>query len=252
MIELKSPREIAYMRRAGQIVAQVLRQLAQALRPGVTTAELDQLAERLIREAGAEPSFKGYQGFPASLCTSINDEVVHGIPSPHRVLREGDLVSLDVGACYNGYHGDSAVTLAVGAVSPEARRLLEVTREALYAGIAAARPGRRLGDIGHAVQQRVEAAGFSVVLDYAGHGIGRAMHEDPQVPNYGRPGTGLRLQPGMVLAIEPMVNAGGHAVQTDPDGWTVRTVDGSLSAHFEHTVLITADGEPEILTAGAF
>ena len=251
MIELKSPREIEFMREAGRIVAAVLRELASALRPGITTADLDRLAERLIREAGAEPAFKGYQGFPASICTSINDEVVHGIPSPRRVIREGDVVSIDVGARYHGYHGDSAATFAVGAVSAEARRLLEVTRRSLEAGIAAARPGHRVGDVGHAVQQVVEAAGFSVVRDYAGHGIGRAMHEDPQVPNYGRPGTGLRLRPGLVLAIEPMVNAGGPAVRTDPDGWTVRTVDGSLSAHFEHTVLIT-EGEPEVLTAGAF
>ena len=251
MIELKSAREIETMRQAGRIVAGVLRELAAALRPGITTADLDRLAERLIREAGAEPAFKGYQGYPASICASINDEVVHGIPSPHRVLRDGDLVSLDVGARYRGYYGDSAATFAVGHVPAEARRLLEVTREALYAGIAAARPGNRLGDIGHAVQRYVEAAGFSVVRDYAGHGIGRAMHEDPQVPNYGQPGTGLRLRPGLVLAIEPMVNAGGHAVRTEADGWTVRTVDGSLSAHFEHTVLIT-EGEPEILTDGAF
>lgn len=251
MIELKSPREIELMREAGRIVAAVLRELASALRPGITTADLDRLAERLIREAGAEPAFKGYQGFPASICTSINDEVVHGIPSPRRVIRDGDVVSIDVGARYHGYHGDSAATFAVGAVSAEARRLLEVTRRSLEAGIAAARPGHRVGDVGHAVQQVVEAAGFSVVRDYAGHGIGRAMHEDPQVPNYGRPGTGLRLRPGLVLAIEPMVNAGGPAVRTDPDGWTVRTVDGSLSAHFEHTVLIT-EGEPEVLTAGAF
>ncbi|QBS37011.1 type I methionyl aminopeptidase [Thermaerobacter sp. FW80] len=251
MIELKSPREIELMREAGRIVAAVLRELASALRPGITTADLDRLAERLIREAGAEPAFKGYQGFPASICTSINDEVVHGIPSPRRVIREGDVVSIDVGARYHGYHGDSAATFAVGAVSAEARRLLEVTRRSLEAGIAAARPGHRVGDVGHAVQQVVEAAGFSVVRDYAGHGIGRAMHEDPQVPNYGQPGTGLRLRPGLVLAIEPMVNAGGPAVRTDPDGWTVRTVDGSLSAHFEHTVLIT-EGEPEVLTAGAF
>lgn len=251
MIELKSEREIRYMREAGRIVAAVLRELAAALRPGITTAELDRLAERLIREAGAEPAFKGYQGFPASICTSINDEVVHGIPSPHRVIREGDLVSIDVGARYHGYYGDSAATFAVGEVSPEARRLLEVTRESLARGIAAARAGNRLGDIGYAVQEYVEAAGFSVVRDYAGHGIGRAMHEDPQVPNYGQPGTGLRLRPGLVIAIEPMVNAGGHAVRTDPDGWTVRTADGSLSAHFEHTVLITAGG-PEVLTGGAF
>ncbi|GAB6877303.1 type I methionyl aminopeptidase [Thermaerobacter litoralis] len=251
MIELKSEREIGYMREAGRIVAAVLRELAAALRPGITTAELDRLAERLIREAGAEPAFKGYQGFPASICTSINDEVVHGIPSPHRVIREGDVVSIDVGARYHGYYGDSAATFAVGAVPAEAARLLEVTRRSLEEGIAAARAGNRLGDIGYAVQRYVEAAGFSVVRDYAGHGIGRAMHEDPQVPNYGRPGTGLRLRPGLVIAIEPMVNAGGHAVRTDPDGWTVRTADGSLSAHFEHTVLIT-DGEPEVLTGGAF
>ncbi|HEY8393775.1 MAG TPA: type I methionyl aminopeptidase [Thermaerobacter sp.] len=251
MVEIKSSREIEYMRRAGQIVAGVLQELARALRPGVTTAELDRLAERLIREAGGEPAFKGYQGYPATICASINDEVVHGIPSPGRVVREGDIVSIDVGARYQGYYGDSAATFAVGQVPGEARRLLEVTRESLYAAIAEARPGRRLGDVGHAVQRVVEAAGFSVVRDYAGHGIGRAMHEDPQVPNYGTPGTGLRLRPGMVLAIEPMVNAGGYEVRVDADGWTVRTADGSLSAHFEHTVLIT-EGEPEILTAGAF
>jgi methionyl aminopeptidase len=246
-IVLRSAREIACLREAGRVVAAVLDALAAAVAPGVTTAELDGLAERLIRQAGGVPTFKGYRGFPASICVSVNDEVVHGIPGRRR-LQPGDIVSCDVGVTLGGYIGDGARTFALEPVRPEVRRLLEVTEAALEAGIAAARPGARVGDISHAVQTVVEAAGFSVVRKYCGHGVGTSMHEEPQVPNYGSPGRGARLRPGMVLAIEPMVNAGGHDVRVDPNGWTVRTVDGSWSAHFEHTVAITEDGAM-VLTA---
>jgi methionyl aminopeptidase len=246
MIVLKSRREIELMRQAGRLAAQVLDRLEAAVRPGTRTRELDALAEEFIRGAGAVPAFKGYRGFPASICVSVNDEVVHGIPG-QRVLREGDIVSVDVGVLLGGYVGDAARTFPVGEVGPLARRLLEVTQQSLRAGIDRARPGGRLGDISHAVQRVVEAAGFSVVRRYAGHGVGRSIHEDPEVPNFGSPGRGPRLEPGLVLAIEPMVNAGTHEVVVDDNAWTVRTADGSLSAHFEHTVAITADG-PEILT----
>jgi len=234
------------MKEAGRIVWNVHQELAQAVAPGVTTEELDALAESLIRKAGAIPTFKGYQGFPASICASVNEEVVHGIPGK-RKLREGDIISIDIGVTYKGYVGDSAYTHPVGEVDPEVRRLLEVTRTALEKGIEQCYPGRRLGDIGHAVQSYVESHGFSVVRDFVGHGVGTRMHEDPQVPNYGSPGTGLVLRPGMVLAIEPMVNAGTWKVRTLPNQWTVVTADGKYSAHFEHTVAITEDG-PVILT----
>lgn len=235
------------MREAGRISARALRLVGEAVRPGVTTLELDAIAEEAIREAGAAPAFKGYHGFPATLCTSVNSQVVHGIPSKGVVLNEGDILSVDVGALFNGYYGDNAHTFAVGAVSDRTESLLRVTEESLWAGIEQCRVGKRLYDIGAAVQSRAEDAGYGVVREYVGHGIGRAMHEDPNVPNYGTAGTGPRLEAGMVLAIEPMVNAGTHVVDALPDGWTVVTRDGSLSAHFEHTVAVTDDG-PLVLT----
>lgn len=234
------------MRRAGSLAARAINEVARAVEPGVTTRELDRIAETLIRDGGGVPSFKDYRGYPASICSSVDDEVVHGIPS-HRVLGAGSIVSIDLGVFLDGFHADAALTVPVGEVKPEVQRLLAVTGKALEAGVAAARPGGFLGDIGWAVQSVVEAAGFSVVRDYAGHGIGRSLHEDPQVPNVGRRRTGLVLEPGMTLAIEPMVNAGGPEVVLDADGWTVRTLDHSWSAHAEHTVAITADG-PKILT----
>ena len=236
------------MRAAGRLVGQVLTALAAKVAPGVTTADLDAIAEGLIVDAGAIPAFKGYHGYPATICASVNDEVIHGIPSGKRVLEAGDVVSIDVGAALGGYYGDSAVTLPVGLVSEEAARLLRVTDESLYKAIDAVKPGGRVSDIGHAVQKHVEANGFSVVREFVGHGIGQAMHEEPQVPNYGEPGRGPRLAEGMMLAIEPMVNAGKAAVRVLSDGWTAITRDRSLSAHFEHTVAVTADG-PWILTA---
>jgi methionyl aminopeptidase len=216
--------------------------------PGVTTADLDVAAEERIRRAGATPAFKGYHGYPATICASINEEVIHGIPSGRRVLNEGDVISIDVGASLDGYYGDSAITLPVGQVSPQAATLLRVTEESLFKAIEAVKVGGRVSDIGHAVQKHVEAFGFSVVREFVGHGIGERMHEEPQVPNYGEPGRGPRLSEGMVLAIEPMVNAGKPAVKVLADGWTAVTRDSSLSAHFEHTVAVTADG-PWILTA---
>jgi methionyl aminopeptidase len=248
VIVCRSAAELERMREAGRLVGEVLTELAARVAPGVTTAELDELAEQRILRAGAIPAFKGYHGYPATICASINDEVIHGIPSGRRVLNEGDVVSIDVGASLDGYFGDSAVTLAVGQVSEEAATLLRVTDEALYKAIEFARPGGRISDIGHAVQHHVEAYGFSVVREFVGHGIGQRMHEEPQVPNYGEPGRGPRLTEGMVLAIEPMVNAGKAAVKLLGDGWTAVTRDGSLSAHFEHTVAVTAD-RPWILTA---
>ena len=236
------------MRAAGRLVGEVLTALSAKVVPGVTTAELDEVAEQLITSGGAIPAFKGYHGYPASICASINDEVIHGIPSGRRVLVEGDIISIDVGASLDGYFGDSAVTLPVGHVSEEAATLLRVTEEALYKAIDKARPGARVSDIGHAVQQHVESYGFSVVREFVGHGIGQRMHEEPQVPNYGDPGRGPRLAEGMVLAIEPMVNAGKPAVKVLADGWTAVTRDKSLSAHFEHTVAVTADG-PWVLTS---
>jgi methionine aminopeptidase, type I len=234
------------MREAGRIVAETHRMMAEAVKPGVTTQELDQLAEAYIRSQGAEPSFKGYNGFPASICASVNDELVHGFPGP-RKLNEGDIISIDIGAQYNGYHGDSAWTYPVGNVSDEVKRLLEVTEESLYAGINLVRPDVRLFTISHAVQQVAEAAGFSIVREFVGHGIGKDLHEEPQIPNYGIPDRGPRLKPGMVLCIEPMVNIGERYVRTLEDNWTVVTEDGSWCAHFEHTVAVTEDGF-EILT----
>ena len=235
------------MRVANELVADILDELRHLVKPGVTTVELDRFAESRALEAGARPAFKGYRGFPATLCTSVNDEVVHGIPSPKRVLGEGDIVSIDMGVHLDGFYGDAAVTIPVGRVSDGAARLLDVTEAALWQGIAYAKVGGRVSDIGHAVQAHVEAAGFSVVREFVGHGVGAALHEEPQVPNYGPPGKGPRLSEGVVLAIEPMVNAGRPAVRVLSDGWTAVTRDGSLSAHFEHTVAVTAEG-PMVLT----
>ncbi len=246
MIIVKSSRELDKMRRAGKLVASVMRDLERKVAPGVTTAELDRIAEDEIRHAGAIPAFKGYRGFPATLCTSVNSQVVHGIPGDDPLV-EGEIVSLDLGARVDGYYGDMAVTLPVGAVSEEVEDLLFAGREALSAGIEAARPGAHLSDISHAVQQAAEAAGYSVVRDYTGHGIGRQLHEDPQILNFGPPGRGPVLKAGMVLAIEPMVNAGDYRVKTQSDGWTVVTADGGLSVPFEPTVAVTSDG-PEVLT----
>ncbi len=246
MIVLKSPVEIEMMREAGRVTAVALRLVGEAVRPGVTTGELDAIAEEYIRSQNAKPAFLGYHGFPATLCTSVNEQVVHGIPGK-RVLNEGDILSVDCGAVVDGFFGDSAMTFPVGAVSAEARALMDATQSSLESGIAKMRPNMRLYDIGAAVQQVAEAAGFSVVREYVGHGIGRAMHEDPQVPNFGQAGRGAQLKPGMVFAVEPMVNAGGFEVRSLDDGWTVVTADGSLSAHFEHTIAITEDG-PVILT----
>lgn len=251
MITIKSPREIETMAAAGRIVAATLAFVQSRLRPGISTAELDRLAEEFIRShPGARPSFKGLYDFPASLCTSINEEVVHGIPSPKRALNAGDLLSVDVGVALEGLHADSAATFPVGEVSAEATRLLAVTQQALAAGVAAALAGNHVGDIGHAVQEVAEGAGYSVVRELVGHGIGSSFHEDPQIPNYGKPRRGPRLMPGMTIAIEPMVNVGGPEIRTLADKWTVVTADGSLSAHFEHTVAVVANGgPPRILTA---
>lgn len=246
MVILRTPAEIEQMRRAGSLVGQVLEKLREHVAPGVSTRELDAIAENMIRSRGGVPSFKGYRGYPASICASVNNEIIHGIPGD-RMLVDGDIVSIDCGAMLGGYHGDAAMTFPVGPVSAEAEKLMTVTREALNAGIAMARPKMRLGDVGNAIQRYVEANGFSVVRDFVGHGIGRHMHEDPQIPNFGPAGMGMRLRTGMVLAIEPMVNAGVHEVVVMDDGWTACTRDGSLSAHFEHTVAITDDG-PEVLT----
>jgi methionyl aminopeptidase len=246
MIILKSPREIELMKEAGLIVYQVHQELAKAVVPGVSTGELDALAESLIRKAGGVPTFKGYNGFTGSICASVNEEVVHGIPGK-RKLREGDVIAIDLGVTYRGYVGDSAFTHPVGQVDPEAQRLLDVTRIALDKAIEQCYPGKRLGDIGHAVQSYVEAQRMGVVRDYVGHGVGTKMHEDPQIPNFGVPDTGILLKPGMVLAIEPMVNAGTWEVKTLRDKWTVVTADTRFSAHFEHTVAITENG-PVILT----
>jgi methionyl aminopeptidase len=248
VIICRSADELERMREAGRLVGEVLAELAGLVAPGVTTADLDAVAEKRIARAGATPAFKGYHGYPATICASINDEVIHGIPSGRRLLNDGDIISIDVGASLNGYFGDSAITLPVGQVSEEAARLLRVTEEALYKAIDRVRPGSRISDLGHAVQKHVEAYGFSVVREFVGHGIGQRMHEEPQVPNYGDPGRGPRLTEGMVLAIEPMVNAGKPAVKVLGDGWTAVTRDSSLSAHFEHTVAVTADG-PWILTS---
>ncbi|WP_199616530.1 type I methionyl aminopeptidase [Paenibacillus alkalitolerans] len=247
MIICKSRTELDSLREAGRIVAETHRLLARAIRPGATTAELDSIADSYIRSQGAVPSFKGYNDFPASICTSVNEELVHGIPSSKRALQEGDIISIDVGAQFEGYHGDSAWTYGVGRISETAQRLLQVTEQALYAGLAQAVPNARLYTISHAIQKVAEDAGFSIVREYVGHGIGSKLHEEPQIPNYGLPDRGPRLKPGMTLAIEPMVNAGERYVKTLSDNWTVVSVDGSLCAHFEHTIAITDDGY-EILT----
>lgn len=242
----RSREEIDKIRVSAQLVAMTLREMGRNVRPGITTAELDRIAESFIRDHGARPAFKGYRGFPASICPSVNEEVVHGIPGP-RELREGDIIGIDVGVEKGGFYGDAALSFAVGEVSDEARRLLDVTRESLMQGISQARPGNRVGDISNAVQSYVERQGFSVVRALVGHGIGREMHEEPAVPNFGPAGRGPRLMTGLVLAIEPMVNTGGYDVITRSDGWTVATKDGGLSAHFEHTVAVGPDG-PEILS----
>ncbi|MFA6093031.1 MAG: type I methionyl aminopeptidase [Elusimicrobiota bacterium] len=247
-IEIKGASELACMRRAGSVVAETLRALSKAVRPGISTLELDRIAGEEIRKRGAKPAFLGYRGYPAVLCASVNEEVIHGIPSKTRVLKEGDIIGFDLGAVVDGFYGDSALTVAVGPVSKEAEKLLRVTREALERAVEQVRPGSRIGDIGAAVQRHAEENGCSVVREFVGHGIGRALHEEPAVPNFGKAGTGARLVAGMVLAIEPMVNAGGPEVRVLPDGWTAVTADGRLSAHFEHTVAVTENGA-EILTA---
>lgn len=247
MVSIKSERELNSMRKAGAAVAQILEEMCQMVKPGITTWDLDKYAESRCKDLKVTPAFKGYHGFPACVCISVNDEVVHGIPSRKRILGEGDIVGLDFGVSYEGWYGDSARTVPVGRVSDDASRLIEVTRESLYRGIEQCREGNRVLDIGYAVQNYVEQHGYSVVREFVGHGIGKALHEDPQVPNYGAKGKGLALKVGMVLAIEPMINVGGPAVKVLSDGWTAVTVDRSLSAHFEHTVAITQAG-PEILT----
>jgi methionyl aminopeptidase len=248
LIILKSPEEIERMRRAGRIVATTIDSVLAAVRPGIATRALDAVAEKVILDEGAVPSFKGYRRFPASICVSVNEQVVHGIPGD-RKLTDGDVLSLDFGAIWDGYHADSAVTVFVGEPpSDEAEKLVRVTEDALEAGISQIRAGKRLSDIGHAVQQVVEGAGFSVVREYVGHGIGRNLHEDPQIPNYGQPGRGPEIRPGLVVAVEPMVNMGDWPTRVLKDNWTVVTADGSLSAHFEHTIAVTGDG-PEVLTA---
>jgi methionyl aminopeptidase len=251
MIIYKSPDEIEKMRRSGRILAATIERVLSKVRVGITTAELDEIADTSIREHDATPSFLGYghPPFPASICTSINDEIVHGIPSPKRAVKDGDLLKLDFGAIWEGFHSDSAVTVIVGdPPSADAEKLVRVTEDALEAGISQIKAGGRLSDIGAAVQQVAEGAGFSVVREYVGHGIGRSMHEDPQIPNYGDPGRGPQLKPGLVVAVEPMVNVGGWETRVLADDWTVVTADGSLSAHFEHTIAVTEDG-PEVLTA---
>jgi methionyl aminopeptidase len=245
-ISLKDENEIATMRRAGQVVAQVLDHAAQLIRPGLTLLELERAAHQLIIQHRAQPTFLGYKGFPAAVCISLNDEVVHGIPN-QRAIASGDLVKLDVGVTLNGLIADAARTYIVGTIPAPVRQLVTTTEQALYQGIAQARPGNRLHDISHAIQHHVEARGFSVVRALTGHGVGHDLHEGPSIPNFGRPGTGIRLKPGMTLAIEPMTNLGSYQVRTDPNGWTVRTTDHSPSAHFEHTVLIT-DGPAQLLT----
>ena len=246
MVVLKTAAELTAMRDAGRISAQALLVGGEAVKPGVTTAEIDRKIHKFILSQGAKPSFLGYGGFPGSACISVNDEVIHGIPGS-RVIREGDIVSIDVGAYYKGYHGDNAFTFTVGSIAPDVQQLLDATQEGLRRGIAAAVPGNRIGDIGAAVQRYVEVRGYSVVRQFVGHGVGTNLHEDPSVPNYGTPGRGPRLLPGMTLAIEPMINAGTHEVKILEDGWTTVTKDGKLAAHFEHTVAITPDG-PVIMT----
>jgi len=242
MICLKSERELETMDRANALVHRVLHAVEEAAGPGISTGELDKLAEEMIRADGGIPAFKGYRGFPATLCTSVNDVIVHGIPNGKNRLRDGDLVSVDCGVLLDGFYGDAAVTFGVGTVSPEAQRLMDITRRCLDDAVAAVKPEGRLGDVGAAVQGRAEEAGFGVVREFVGHGIGRALHEEPQVPNYGKPGHGQRLKPGLVIAIEPMITGGSWRVSIDDDGWTARTEDGRLAAHFECSVAVTADG----------
>ncbi|MBR3865580.1 MAG: type I methionyl aminopeptidase [Clostridia bacterium] len=247
MITLKSPKEIKLMREAGAIADAARRACGAAVEPGITTYELDAIARKVIEGYGARPSFLNYNGFPGSICCSVNDEVIHGIPSKKRKIQEGDIVKIDVGAFYNGYHGDCAATFAAGVITPVAKELIEVTRQSFYEGIKFARPGYRISDIARAIQEYNESHGFGVVREYVGHGIGRNLHEEPEVPNYWERGHGARLAAGMTLAIEPMVNQGGYDVKRLSDGWTVKTADGSLSSHFENTIVIT-EGEPIILT----
>ena len=247
MIVLKTARELNIMREAGRISAGALRVAGMAVEPGVTTGEIDKLAYDYIISQGAKPNFLHYNGYPATACISINDEVIHGIPSKSRVIREGDIVSIDLGACFEGYNGDNAATFACGDVSDEAKRLMDATRESLYEGIRMAIHGNRIGDISNAIQQYVETRGYSVVRDFVGHGVGASLHEAPEVPNFGKPGRGTRLVAGMTLAIEPMINVGTHNVKQLSDGWTIKTADGKLSAHFEHSIAITPEG-PVILT----
>jgi methionyl aminopeptidase len=247
VVTIKSERELNFMREAGKIVAESLALIEENIRPGISTGELDDIIQKYMKKVGARPSFLGYNGFPAAICTSINDELVHGIPSYSRILEDGDIISVDIGAEYKGYHGDSAKTFAVGKISETATNLMRVTEESLIKGIAAAVPGGRLTDISFAIQTHIESNGMSVVKDYTGHGIGQQMHEDPQILNYGPPGRGIKLRPGMALAIEPMVIVGGYQVKELDDGWTVVSADGSLCAHFEHTIGIYEHGT-EILT----
>ena len=247
MIVLKTTQELTLMKEACRISAAALRIAGAAVRPGVSTWEIDRIAYEYIKSQGAEPNFLHLYGFPATACISVNDEVIHGIPSKDRILKSGDIVSIDLGAKIHGYNGDNAATFACGEISDEAKRLLDTTRESLYKGIEAAVCGNKVGDIGHAVQAYCEARGYGIVREYTGHGVGKALHEDPSVPNYGTPGRGVRLVPGMTIAIEPMVNQGAAAIKQLPDGWTVKTADGKLAAHFEHTVAITKSG-PVILT----
>ena len=247
MVSLKTARELSLMKDACRISAEALRAAGEAVKPGISTLEIDTIVRQYIEKQGATPSFLGYGGFPASACISVNNVVIHGIPKPTTVLKDGDIVSIDTGACYRGYHGDNAYTFPCGSISAEAQRLLDATRESLYEGIKQATVGNRIGDIGSAVQEYVEARSYSVVRNYTGHGVGAKLHEDPSVPNYGTKGRGIRLLPGMTIAIEPMVNEGTHHTRVLGDKWTVVTVDGRLSAHFEHTIAITPDG-PKILT----
>ncbi len=249
MIILKSPREIELMREAGKRLAFVHRGARELLKPGMSTWELDQAIAKLIKDQGGIPSFLNYQGFPACSCISVNDTVIHGIPSKDEIIREGDIVSLDLGLIYEGYHADAARTLCVGEVKDETKRLVQVTRESFFEGLAFCREGYRLSDVSHAIQTHCENSGFSVVREFTGHGIGKDLHEDPSIPNYGEPGRGPRLRAGMVLAIEPMVNQGDKAIRMEADGWTIKTIDGKPSAHYEHTVLITGD-DPELFTWG--
>ena len=247
-IIIKTPGEVEAMKAAGRLSAMVLREVGAHCKPGVNTLELDEIAETFIRDHGGVPAFKGYGGFPGSICASVNEQIIHGIPSKDVVLQGGDIISIDTGAIVDGWVGDNAWTFAVGTVSPQKKRLLEVGEKCMWAGIEAAQVGNRLGDVGHAIQSVAEAAGYGVVREYVGHGIGRNMHEEPNVPNYGRKHRGIELLPGMVLAIEPMLNLGTHRVYIEPDHWTVRTADGKKSAHFEHMVLIT-EGQTEVLTS---